>query len=165
STIKIRHQLCVFHQLMNVRKVLEELYSEKTRKRLNAEGKMWMHEIVNIFRSEDREEAWNKLEKLYAREEIPWKLRKELEKMGERFENLTWYLEDGRVPMTNNRIELYYRITQPQRTKKRFKTKEGLEGILRYQRARKKNGSTILLTMGMLCLNLWQALGFIATIL
>ncbi|MEM4188478.1 MAG: hypothetical protein QXN56_04900, partial [Candidatus Hadarchaeum sp.] len=35
--------------------------------------------------------------------------------------------------MTNNRIELYYRITQPQRTKKRFKTKEGLEGILKFQ--------------------------------
>ncbi|MEM4067000.1 MAG: hypothetical protein QXV17_09090 [Candidatus Micrarchaeaceae archaeon] len=60
--------------------------------------------------------------------------------------------------MTNNEVEIYYRVTTLQNTKKRFKTKEGLECILKFQRAKKKGGSTILLTMGMLCLKLYQAL-------
>ncbi|MEM3265013.1 MAG: DDE-type integrase/transposase/recombinase [Candidatus Micrarchaeaceae archaeon] len=39
SSIKIRHQLCIFHQLMNARKMLEDLYPEKTRKKFNTEEK------------------------------------------------------------------------------------------------------------------------------
>ncbi|MGC8912377.1 MAG: hypothetical protein ACP5LE_00375, partial [Thermoplasmata archaeon] len=63
-----------------------------------------MKEIAGIFRSGNRDEAWRKLESLYQREDIPWRLRKELEKMADRFEDLTWYLVDERVPMTNNRV-------------------------------------------------------------
>lgn len=165
TEIKIRHQLCVFHQLLNIRKVLEEIYRSKLKSGMSEEGKKLLKEIANIFRSKDRLEAWKKLAKLYARDDIPWRLRKELEKIGERFENLTWYLEDASVPMTNNKIELYYRTTDAWRVKKRFKTKEGVEATLKFYKAAKEHGKNIMLTVGLLAINLWQILGFLVGII
>ncbi|MGC9060623.1 MAG: hypothetical protein ACP5JR_05260, partial [Thermoplasmata archaeon] len=89
------------------------------------------------------------MESLYQREDIPWRLRKELEKMADRFEDLTWYLVDERVPMTNNRVELYYRITQPERVKKRFKNKASLDGVLKFFAKKRKESVNFLVIAGL----------------
>ncbi len=164
SQIKIRHQLCVFHQLMNVRKVIEDVYKCGVRKRMMEEGKMILKEITKVFGSKNRVEAWERLESLYQREDLPWKVRKEIAKIMKRFENLTWHLEDPTIPMTNNKVELYYRITIPEYVKRRYKSKKGLECVLKFYKLKHVRRNA-LFAAGLLCLNLWQSLGFIAQLI
>lgn len=100
---------------------------------------MRMQKVVNIFKSENREEALKKIVKLYIWEEIFKKLKNEIEKIGKRFENITWYLEDWRASNTNNRIDLCYRISQLQRTKKYLKQKKSYKGHIEVSENKKDN--------------------------
>jgi len=111
GSIELKHQKCVFHLFKNVSQVLKTCagLGPLSRKKLPEKYENLRKEIFGIFYSEDRATAWKRLERLYSKEDLPRKVMKLLENIADNFENLTHYMEDARIPMTNNIVEQYFR--------------------------------------------------------
>jgi transposase-like protein len=126
------HQLCAFHYLRNVRKEASWYFEKKS---LSEREKMdlalcvsLMHEI---FRSSTFEEAQERLYEVYNMvDSVPSRIKKQIKKLIEDFPLYTAYLDDPRIKKTTSKVEEYYRQTDPQKIKKQYKTRKGLEQAL-----------------------------------
>jgi hypothetical protein len=87
-----------------------------------------MHEI---FRSSTFEEAEERLYEVYNMvDSVPSRIKKQIKKLIEDFPLYTAYLDDPRIKKTTSKVEEYYRQTDPQKIKKQYKTRKGLEQAL-----------------------------------
>lgn len=59
------------------------------------------------------------------------KVRSVIENIDRRWNDYTRYLEDSRIPKTNNLSEQYFRRTHPEKMKKLYKAKKTIESHLR----------------------------------
>ncbi|RZN44230.1 MAG: hypothetical protein EFT35_00245 [Methanophagales archaeon ANME-1-THS] len=88
--------------------------------------------IKNVFRTSDPQVAQERLEQLLDEyDNIPRGLRGFITgKILPDFERLTLFMRDGLVSKTTNPLENYYRQTDPESTKKRYKTSRGILSCL-----------------------------------
>ena len=88
--------------------------------------------IKEIFRTYDLNVAINRLNKLLDKyNDIPRVLQKWIQnKIIPDFERLTIFTRDGSTPRTNNPVENYYRQTDPNQIKKKYKTYQGILAFL-----------------------------------
>jgi len=164
KSVKIKHQLCVFHLFKEVNRVLKEcggLY----RKKLHPEYEKLRKEIYSIFYSENREIAWEKLKSITNRSGYPREIRKLLEKIANNFEDLTHYMEDRKIPMTNNNAELYFRTTKPEIIKKRYKSVHTLNLYLKETSKHYGKKLTAWLASAGFSMAVWSTLAFLVQII
>ncbi|HDS46095.1 MAG TPA: hypothetical protein ENN68_08450 [Methanomicrobia archaeon] len=88
--------------------------------------------IKDIFRTDDPQVAQERLERLLDDyNNVPRVLRGFVTgKLLPDFERLTLFMRDGFVSKTTNPVENYYRQTDPESTKRRYKTNRGVLSYL-----------------------------------
>jgi len=93
---------------------------------------LYFAEIKNLFRTYDEQVATERLEKLLdAYDDIPSILRRYIRKKTlPDFERLTLFMRDGSVSRTTNPVENYYRQTDPEQIKDKYKTDQGILSYL-----------------------------------
>ena len=93
---------------------------------------LYFTEIKNIFRTYDVHIAHERLERLLAEyDDTPRVLRRYIQKkILPDFERLTLFLREGLVSRTTNPVENYYRQTDPEQIKDKYKTDQGILSYL-----------------------------------
>ena len=127
------HQLCIFHLFKMIgTDVYDALRSKKASYRDKIKLCLYFTDIKNIFRTYDENVAIKRLEKLLDEyDDIPRVLRGYIrKKILPDFERLTQFMRDGLVPRTTNPVENYYRQTDPDQIKKKYKTSQGILSYL-----------------------------------
>ena len=92
-------------------------------------------ELKNCFRQKSTKEAINKFKQyLQNYMSIPVVLKDFIRKhIINHFHRYVQYLDDENIEKTSNKVENYYRQTNPEKIKKTFKTKNGILTFLDYQ--------------------------------
>jgi transposase-like protein len=127
------HQLCLFHLS---KMIGEEVYAVLRSKKASYRDKIklcfYFTDIKNIFRTYDENVAIERLEKLLDEyDDVPRVLQGYIrKKILPDFERLTLFMRDGFVSKTTNPVENYYRQTDPDQIKKKFKTSQGMLSYL-----------------------------------
>jgi hypothetical protein len=127
------HQLCLFHLF---KMIGDDVYAALQSKRYSYRDKiklcLYFTAIKNVFRTDDLQVAQERLERLlddYGN--IPRGLRGFITgKIQPDFERLTLFMRDGLVSKTTNPVENYYRQTDPESTKKKYRTSRGVLSYL-----------------------------------
>jgi transposase-like protein len=129
----VKHQLCIFHLFQMIgRAVYKILKSKKASKRDKISLCLYFTEIKEIFRTYDEETAINRLEKLLKKfSDIPRILQRYItKKIIPDFTRLTHYMRDPLISRTSNPVENYYRQTEPEQIKTKYKTNKGILSYL-----------------------------------
>ena len=127
------HQLCLFHLFKMIGdKVYRAFQSKRYSYRDKIKLCIYFTAIKDIFRTDDLQVAQERLERLLNEYwEIPRVLRGFITgKLLPDFERLTLFMRDGLVSKTTNPVENYYRQTDPESTKKRYRTNRGVLSYL-----------------------------------
>ena len=134
--IGVKHQLCIFHLFKTINHKLK-VYCRKN----NVKGKQKDYiyenarELKNCFRQNSKQEAIEKFkEYLQNYTTIPVVLKDFIRKhIINHFHRYVEHLDDDNIENTSNKIENYYRQTNPEKIKKLFKTKNGILTFLDFQ--------------------------------
>jgi hypothetical protein len=127
------HQLCIFHLYKMIGDIV---YAALQSKRYSYRDKikfcLYFTAIKNVFRTTDPQVAQERLERLLDDYwNIPPRLRGFIAgKILPDFERLTLFMRDGWVSKTTNPVENYYRQTDPESTKKIYRTSHGVLSYL-----------------------------------
>jgi hypothetical protein len=127
------HQLCIFHLS---KMIGEDVYAVLMSKKASCRDKiklcLYFTDIKNIFRTYDENVAIERLEKLLDEyDDIPRVLHGYIrKKILPDFDRLTLFMRDGFVSKTTNPVENYYRQTDPDQIKKKYKTSQGMLSYL-----------------------------------
>jgi len=128
-----KHQLCIFHlfKMIGV-DVYAVLKSNRASYRDKIKLCLYFTEIKNVFRTYDLRGAQERLERLLDEyDDIPVVLRRYIrKKLLPDFERLTLFMRDGLVSRTTNPVENYYRQTDPEQIKDKYKTAQGILSYL-----------------------------------
>jgi transposase-like protein len=133
------HQLCIFHLFKMIgNTVYKKLKSKKLTPPEKVTLCLYFTDIKNIFRTYNQETAIKRLEQLLShKNRIPPVIRRYLiKKIIPDFQRLTHFTRDHKIPRTSNHVENYYRQTEPEQIKTKYKTKQG---ILNYLQRKMKN--------------------------
>ena len=139
DNIGVKHQLCIFHLFkMMGDKVYKKLRSKKLTEREKISLCLYFTDIKNIFRTYDLKTSNQRLNKLLNDfDRIPRVLQRFIkQKILPDYKRLTNYMEHHKIPRTSNTVENYYRQTEPEQIKKKYKT---ITGILTYLHYKMKN--------------------------
>ena len=134
--IGVKHQLYIFHLFKTINHKLK-VYCRKN----NIKGKDKDHiyenaqKLNNCFRQNSKQEAIEKFkEYLQNYTTIPVVLKDFIRKhIINHFHRYVEHLDDDHIENTSNKIENYYRQTNPEKIKKLFKTKNGILTFLDFQ--------------------------------
>ena len=127
------HQLCIVHLFKPMTK---SVYYLLNRKNISHRDKiklcLYLTEIKDVFRIYDENIAVKKLERLLDKfDDIPVVLQRWIvKKILPNFDRLTSFMRDGFISRTNNPVENYYRQTDPDQIKKKYKTSQGILSYL-----------------------------------
>jgi hypothetical protein len=128
-----QHQLCIFHlfKLLGA-DVYAVLKSNRASYRDKIKLCLYFTEIKNVFRTYDLRVAQERFETLLDEyDDIPVVLRRSIrKKLLPDFERLTLFMRDGFVSRTTNPVENYYRQTDPEQIKDKYKTAQGILSYL-----------------------------------
>jgi transposase-like protein len=127
------HQLCIFHLFKMIGKdVYDRLKSKTVSYRTKIKLYIYFTKIKEIFRTYHFDIATERLyELLEEYDNIPHILQKWIQKkIIPHFEQLTEFMRDGLIPKTNNPVENYYRQTDPDQIKKKYRTHQGILAFL-----------------------------------
>ncbi|MBW4256416.1 transposase [Methanobacterium sp. YSL] len=130
--ISVKHQLCIFHLFKMIgNSVHKILKSKNVSKREKITLCLYFTDIKNIFRTYNEETSINRLETLLDKfKDIPKVLQRYLtKKILPDFQRLTHFMRSPFIQRTSNKVENYYRQTDPNQIKKIYKT---IKGILSY---------------------------------
>ncbi|HII84848.1 MAG TPA: hypothetical protein HA271_08480 [Methanobacterium subterraneum] len=139
DNIGVKHQLCIFHLFkMMGDKVYKKLRSKKLTEREKISLCLYFTDIKNIFRTYDLKTSNQRLNKLLNDfDRIPRVLQRFIkQKIILDYKRLTTFMENTKIPRTSNTVENYYRQTEPEQIKKKYKT---ITGILTYLHYKMKN--------------------------
>jgi len=134
--IGVKHQLCIFHLFKMIGdKVYKKLHSKKLRNREKISLCLYFTDIKNIFRTQNPKTSYEKLNKLLKDfDKIPRLLRRFIKlKIIPDYKRLTTFMKNNKIPRTSNTVENYYRQTEPEQIKKKYKTKKGILTYLHYK--------------------------------
>ena len=134
--IGVNHQLCTFHLFQTINHKLK-VYCR--RNKIN--GKEIEHiyenaqELKNCFRQNSTKEAIEQFKQyLQNYRAIPVVLKDFIRKhIINHFHRYVQHLDDENIEKTSNKVENYYRQTNPEKIKKLYKTKNGILTFLDYQ--------------------------------
>ena len=134
--LNIKQQLCIIHLR---RTIYAKLKRYKIRTKLTEEEleKIYdnSYEFIQIFHETNYYLAKQKYEEYINKyEEIPEVLQQFMEKHVINFiDRYLLYLKDPHIEKTSNKIDNYYRNTDPEIIKKQYKTRNGILSYLYYQ--------------------------------
>ena len=99
---------------------------------------LYFTDIKNIFRTYNLKTSNQRLKMLLNNfDRIPRVLQRFIkQKIVPDYKRLTNYMENHKIPRTSNTVENYYRQTEPEQIKKKYKT---ITGILTYLHHKMKN--------------------------
>lgn len=129
----VKHQLCIFHLFKMIgNSVYKILKSKKPTKQEKISLCLYFTELKNIFRTYNEETAIQRLETLLDKfDDIPKVLQRYLtKKILPDFQRLTHFMRSPFIERTSNKVENYYRQTDPNQIKKIYKTITGILGYL-----------------------------------
>ena len=132
----VKHQLCVFHLIKTIN---HKIKTYCRRNKINNKEKERIYqnadELKNCFRQNSSKESIEKFKNyLKNYSSIPEVLRQFIHKhVLNHFKRYIEYLDDENIEKTSNKIENYYRQTNPEKIKKIYKTKTGILTFLDYQ--------------------------------
>ncbi len=134
--IGVKHQLCVFHLFKMIGdKIYKKLRSKKVTEREKISLCLYFTDIKNIFRTYNSKTSQKRLEKLLNDfNRIPRLLQRFIkQKIIPDYKRLTTFMENNKIPRTSNTVENYYRQTEPEQIKNKYKTKKGILTYLHYK--------------------------------
>jgi transposase-like protein len=142
------HQQCIFHLYKMIGKLVYPILRKKTIKRQDKiRLALYYTEIKNIFRTFNENTAIQRLETLLEKYN---KILKVLQKFIKNkiipdFQRLTQFMRHPHIPRTSNSNENYYRQTNPEQIKRKYKKPEGLLNYanLKMQYWTKKHGKKL----------------------
>ena len=137
--IGVKHQLCIFHLFkMMGDKIYKKLRSKKLTNREKINLCLYFTDIKNIFRTYNLKTSNQRLKELLNDfNRIPRVLKRFIKhKIMPDYKRLTTFMENTKIPRTSNTVENYYRQTEPEQIKKKYKT---ITGILTYLHYKMKN--------------------------
>ena len=139
NNIGVKHQLCIFHMFKMIGdKAYKQLRSKKITEREKISLCLYFTDIKNIFRTYNLKTSNQRLNNLLKDfNKIPRVLQRFIkQKIVPDYKRLTNYMEHHKIPRTSNTVENYYRQTEPEQIKKKYKT---ITGILTYLHHKMKN--------------------------
>lgn len=122
------HQQCIFHLYKMIGKPVYKILKDK---KVDKQDKMrlilYFTEIKNIFLTFNEKTATQRLETLLDKyEDIPKVLQRFItKKIIPDWQRLTQFMRHPFIPRTSNPSENYFRQTDPEQIKKKYKTTEG----------------------------------------
>jgi transposase-like protein len=131
--LRVKHQLCIFHLFKMIGDdVYYVLRSKKASYRDKIKLCLYFTDIKNIFRTYNENTAIERLEILMGEyDDISRVLQEYIrKKILPDFERLTQFMRDGLISRTTNSVENYYRQTDPDQIKKKYKTSQGILSYL-----------------------------------
>ena len=134
--IGVKHQLCIFHLFKMIGdKVYKKLRSKKLKNREKISLCLYFTDIKNIFRTKNSKTSHKRLKRLLENfDKIPRLLQRFIkQKIIPDYKRLTTFMENNKIPRTSNTVENYYRQTEPEQIKKKYKTKKGILTYLHYK--------------------------------
>ncbi|MDI6725130.1 MAG: transposase family protein [Methanobacterium sp.] len=137
--IGVKHQLCVFHLFKMIGdKLYKKLRSKKVTEREKISLCLYFTDIKNIFRTYNSKTSKKRLNKLLEDFNIIPRLLQRFikQKIIPDYKRLTTFMKNNKIPRTSNTVENYYRQTEPEQIKKKYKT---ITGILTYLHYKMKN--------------------------
>lgn len=126
------HQQCIFHFTKMVNKPVFKILRDKiTDKQDKIRLLLYATELKNVFRTFDEKTAIERLESFIEKfDDIPKVLQQIITKtMLPNFQRLTQFMRHNYISRTSNPNENYYRQTDPEQIKKKYKK---IEGFLNY---------------------------------
>ncbi|MDP3486278.1 MAG: hypothetical protein Q8S06_12315 [Methanobacteriaceae archaeon] len=136
DNIGVKHQLCIFHLFKMIGdKIYKQLRSKKLTNREKISLCLYFTDIKNIFRTYDLKTSNKRLNNLLNDfDRIPSVLQRFIkQKILPDYKRLTNFMENTKIPRTSNTVENYYRQTEPEQIKKKYKTKQGILIYLHYK--------------------------------
>ena len=134
--LNIKQQLCIIHLRRTIYTKLKH-YKRRTKLTEEEVDKIYKNakEFTEIFHETNYYLAKQKYEEYINRyEEIPEVLRQFMEKHVINFiDRYLLYLKDSLIEKTSNKLDNYYRNTDPEIIKKRYKTRNEILSYLYYQ--------------------------------
>jgi len=115
----------------------DRVYKTLKSKRISTRDKLslclYSTELKNIFRKYNEITATQRLKELLTKfNEIPKVLQKFItKKIIPDFQRLTHYTRDPLITKTSNHVENYYRQTEPEQIKTKYKTNKGILNYLK----------------------------------
>ena len=134
--IGVNHQLCTFHLFQTIHHKLK-VYCR--RNKINGKERDYIYEnaqeLKDCFRQNSTKEAIEKFKQyLQNYMAIPVVLKDFIRKhIINHFHRYVQHLDDENIERTSNKVENYYRQTNPEIIKKLYKTKNGILTFLDYQ--------------------------------
>lgn len=134
--IEVKHQLCTFHLFQTINHKLK-VYCRRNKINGKARDHIYenANELKNCFRQNSKQEAINQFKQyLQNYRAIPVVLKDFIRKhIIMHFHRYVEHLDDENIEKTSNKVENYYRQTNPEKIKKLFKTKNGILTFLDFQ--------------------------------
>ena len=134
--IGVKHQLCTFHLFQTINHKLK-VYCR--RNKINGKKRDYIYEnaqeLKNCFRQNSKQEAIEQFKQyLKNYRAIPVVLKDFIRKhIINHFHRYVEHLDDENIEKTSNKVENYYRQTNPEIIKKLYKTKKGILTFLDFQ--------------------------------
>ena len=134
--IGVKHQLCIFHLFQTINHKIK-VYCRQNK--INGKEKYHIYEnaekLKNCFRQNSKKEAIEKFKQyLQNYNAIPVVLKDFIRKhIINHFHRYVEHLDDSEIEKTSNKVENYYRQTNPEKIKKLYKTKNGILTFLDFQ--------------------------------
>lgn len=134
--IGVKHQLCTFHLFQTINHKLK-LYCRRNKINGKARDHIYenANELKNCFRQNSKQEAIEQFKQyLQNYSAIPVVLKDFIRKhIIMHFHRYVEHLDDENIEKTSNKVENYYRQTNPEKIKKLYKTKNGILTFLDFQ--------------------------------
>ena len=86
---------------------------------------IYKEKIKVILRVKTLKTAINKLKKLLKEKDLPDFIDKFVKNLLKKIDRAVQFVNDGNIPKTNNLIELFYKVTFPEKIKRIYRTYEG----------------------------------------
>lgn len=132
----VKHQLCTFHLFKTINHKIKT-YCRRNKINVKEKERIYKNadELKNCFRQNTSKEAIEKFKNyLKNYHSIPEVLRQFIHKhVLNHFKRYIEYLDDENIEKTSNKVENYYRQTNPEKIKRIYKTKTGILTFLDYQ--------------------------------
>ena len=134
--IGVKHQLCIFHLFKTIN---HKLKVHCRRNKINGNKRDYIYEnaqeLKNCFRQNSKQEAIEQFKQyLQNYRTIPIVLKDFIRKhIINHFHRYVKHLDDENIEKTSNKVENYYRQTNPEKIKKLYKTKKGILTFLDFQ--------------------------------
>ena len=134
--IGVKHQLCTFHLFQTIN---NKLKVHCRRNKINGKARDYIYEnaqeLKNCFRQNSKQEAIEQFKQyLQNYRAIPVVLKDFIRKhIINHFHRYVEHLDDENIEKTSNKVENYYRQTNPEIIKKLYKTKQGILTFLDFQ--------------------------------